>query len=367
MHILCLNWKDVKHPQGGGAEVVTEQLLRRLAADGHQVTLLTSAFPNALSHEVRDGYTIIRRGGRMSVYWYAYRYYRSNLRGNVDLIIEEVNTIPFFTRFYAREPIVIFIHQLARTIWFYEMPWPLAMIGYMLEPLYLRILSKFPTITVSSSTKADLRRFGFRRVCIISEGIDMTPLTMLDKSLKAPQPTLLSLGALRSMKRTHHIIEAFELAKKLIPDLRLIIAGATSGSYGKQVLARIQHSPLRDAIEYLGPVDGATRLQLMQQAHLLAVTSVKEGWCLVVTEANSQGTPAVVYDVDGLRDSVKHAHTGFITSHNTPVALAKSIVALIKTPAQYQDIQHAAWEWSKSITFDRSYHDLLDCLKRYGY
>ena len=48
----------------------------------------------------------------------------------------------------------------------------------------------------------------------------------------------------------------------------------------------------------------------MAEAHVLLMTSVREGWGLVVTEANACGTPAVVYNVPGLRDSVRNEETG---------------------------------------------------------
>ena len=37
MRILWLTWKDKKNPLAGGAEVVNEELAKRLADDGHEV------------------------------------------------------------------------------------------------------------------------------------------------------------------------------------------------------------------------------------------------------------------------------------------------------------------------------------------
>ncbi len=48
----------------------------------------------------------------------------------------------------------------------------------------------------------------------------------------------------------------------------------------------------------------------MSRAHIILVPAVREGLGLVVTEANALGTPAVGYDVPGLRDSIRHAKTG---------------------------------------------------------
>ncbi len=44
MKILWLTWKDIKHPLAGGAEVVNEELAKRLAKDGHEVLFLVGGF-----------------------------------------------------------------------------------------------------------------------------------------------------------------------------------------------------------------------------------------------------------------------------------------------------------------------------------
>ena len=93
-------------------------------------------------------------------------------------MIDEINTIPFFAKFYAVQKNILFVHQLAREVWWYEMFFPLNLIGYLLEPLYVRLLSDRTVITVSDSTKADLMRHGFNpdKIHIVSEGIEIEPL-----------------------------------------------------------------------------------------------------------------------------------------------------------------------------------------------
>ena len=95
----------------------------------------------------------------------------------------------------------------------------------------------------------------------------------------------------------------------------------------------------------------------MSQCHLLLATSVKEGWCLVVTEANSQKTPAIVYNVDGLRESVKDGITGVICKKNNPGELAKNILKLYQNKSLYKKLQKNAWNYSKIFTLDQSYHE----------
>jgi glycosyltransferase involved in cell wall biosynthesis len=169
------------------------------------------------------------------------------------------------------------------------------------------------------------------------------------------------------MKRTLDIVQAFEIAKKLKPELELVIAGSRASNYGAKVAAYIARSRVRDSIHIEGRVSEVRKIELLQKSHILAVTSVKEGWGLVVTEANSQGTPAVVYDVDGLRDSVRHNDTGIIVENNTPTAMARAIVALLDDTAAYERLRQAAWEWSRQITFDKSYEDFKNALRKSGH
>jgi len=357
MKIVLFNWKDIHHPQAGGAELLTHEIFKRIVKDGHEVTLVTANYKGAHMSDLVDGIKIFRMGNKLTVYPLACFYYLKNLKKDADLVIDEINTIPFMAKFYAGKPNIIFIHQLAREIWFYEMPKFIGWVGYLLEPIYLSLLNNKKTITVSESSKKNLMGFGFKEsnISIISEGTVIKPVDNLNIE-KYKDKTLLLLGSVRSMKRTLHGVKAFEIAKAQDSSLKLKVAGNMEGSYGESVQKYINNSKYKNDIEVFGKVSPEVRTQLMQKSHLLLVTSVKEGWGLVVTEANSQGTPAVVYDIDGLRDSVKHNQTGIVTNAN-PKSLAEGIVSLLKDDAKYGKLKAGAWEDSKRITFEKAYED----------
>ncbi len=366
MKVLWMTWKDRSHPGAGGAEVVNEELAKRLARDGHEVIFLVAGFGKTAYEEQRDGFRIVRLGNHYTVYWYAYRYYKKHLAGWADIVIDELNTVPFFCRFYAKERTIFFPHQLCREIWFYQMPFPISLIGYLLEPLYLWMLRRYDVVTISQSTKRDMVRYGFdpKKIHIIPEGIEIEPVADLSSVKKSEFPTVLSLGTLRGMKRTKHQIRAFEIAKRTIPELRMKIAGDASYRYGKETLEYIEKSSYRKDIEYLGKVSKEQKVELMRMSHLILVTSVKEGWGLIVTEANSQGTPAVAYDVDGLRDSIRTGETGFLTEKNTPQSLSCEMVSLLSDQENYARIRLNAWQWSKEFDFEKSYQNFLQVLQR---
>lgn len=364
MKILWMTWKDLNHPQAGGAELINEEIAKRLAKGGHEVILLTSNFEGGKAKEERDGYKIVRVGSRYTVYWHAYRFYKKNFVGWADFVIDEMNTIPFFCKLYVQERNVLLAYQLCREIWFYQIKFPLSLIGYLLEPLYLRLLRDRQVLTESESTKKDMQRYGFTQenIQVFSVGISTQPIQTLNGIAKYSKPTLLSLGSIRAMKRTLDQIVAFELAKKNIPNLQLIIAGSFIGAYGESVRRRIAESEYSQDITYLGIVSEHQKTEVMKRSHFILVTSVKEGWGLIVTEANSQGTPAIVYDVDGLRDSVKQGETGLISSKNTPKALAAAITEGLRNENEYERLRETALQWSRQLTLDRCYSEFTKIL-----
>lgn len=369
MNILWITWKDSKHPDAGGAEVVCYELCKRLLADGHTVTLLTTDYEGAKSEGDLPGLHVIRAGrSRYTHPFKALWYYMRTLRNKYDVVIEEVNGgAPYFAVFSGRKSKRFMLyHQLGRINWFYEIPAPFSFLGYyLLVPIATRLasLAGTPLITVSESSKQELIKFGFdnAKTHIISEGIQIAPLSTLTGVTKYAEPTVLSHGSMRAMKRTIEQIKAFEIAKKQIPNLKLKVSGSSSGAYGKKVMAYIEQSPYKADIEYLGRTTDEQKIELMQKCHAILVTSIEEGWGLIVTEANSQGTPAVVYDVAGLRDSVRNLQTGIVTAEN-PAGLADGIATLLKDHKAYEVMRTAAWEWSKTITFDQSYTDFKEAI-----
>lgn len=366
-HILILNWRDITHPRGGGAEKVTHEMGRRWVAWGHQVTLFCASYPGALTEESIDGVRVIRRGRQHTVHWEAYRYYQRHLRGRCDVIIDEVNTIPFFAPLYATEPVIMYSNQLAREVWRYEAPFPLSVVGYAAEPLYLQAYRHTPLMTISHSTQDDLRRLGLSGPCtIIPMSIDIgAPETLPPIGTKEPCLTLAFVGRVVPSKQVDHIIQALKHLHRIgVGDARLWIIGAWDDTYRHALDRQVADLGLSDHITFFGPVDQATKEVLMARAQVFVMTSVREGWGLVVTEANALGTPAVVYDAPGLRDSTRDGETGLVCREKTPAALAQAILTLRDDPDLYTRLRWQAWATAKRLSWDETARVGWDAIQR---
>lgn len=362
MRILWLTWKDMKHPLAGGAELVNEELGKKLVADGHHVVYLVSGWKGCDPVEERDGFTVIRLGNRYTVYWKVYRYYKKYLKGKFDLVIDECNTIPFFAKFYVKERTVFFIQQLAREVWFYQIFFPLNLIGYLLEPLYIRLFNSERTFTFAASTKEDLIKYGFDpdEITLLTETYTIQPCESIEAIKKCEKPSILFFSALRRMKRPHHVILAFEIAKKKISELRLEVVGGGSGPYARRVTSLIEKSRFRNDITYHGAVwDETKKIELMQRNHFICCTSVREGWGIIVSEAGSQGTPAITYNIHGLRDAVDHGRAGIVCNKNTPYGLAMKICEAFSDMERYPRLQEAAHRFACGININTSYRSFI--------
>ena len=301
LRILIFNWRDLAHPLAGGAEVYTHRVAEEWIKMGHEVTLFCSSVAGKPERENLNGLKIIRRGGKHSVYREAKKYYKKEGQGKYDLVIDEVNTRPFGTPKWVNDTKVIaLIHQVCREIWFYQVPLPIAIVGrYILEPYWLSKYRDVLTITVSDSSKKSLEVYGLREVVVVPEGFEKRDVIFLRE--KAEVPTLVFVGRLSPNKRPIDAIKAFELLKRKEPNATLKLIG--TGPMEKKIRRR-----LTPGIQLLGKLSEEEKTFHVSNAHALVVTSIREGWGLVVTEAALVGTISIAYDVPGLRDSVKSSN-----------------------------------------------------------
>jgi glycosyltransferase involved in cell wall biosynthesis/O-antigen/teichoic acid export membrane protein len=352
LRVLIVNWRDVRNPEAGGAEAWTHEVARRWVAAGHDVWLLTSGFPGASRMESIDGVRVKRLGRlRRGTFHLLVQKELARLRG-FDVVIDEINAIPFLTPLWRRRvPLTVgLIHQLAVDVWDAELPRPLAAVGRWVEPRLLRLYRNVPVVAVSESTRADLEELGLEHLDVVRGGLDAPP--ELAGVEKEPAPTFLFVGRLARNKRPDHAVEAFRAIRAARPDARLWIVGRGP------MEAELRES-LPAGAELLGPLSRAELYERMARAHALLVPSVREGWGLVVVEANAVGTPAVGYDVHGLRDSIRDGSTGRLAPAGSPAELAAHALALVEDPDTYARTCERARAWAGSFSWDRTADELL--------
>ena len=366
MRILMMSWKCIKHPWRGGAEFVTYEYLKRLVEKGHECVWFTPKFRGCLEREIIDGIEIIRDFNINTIHINAWKKYKEEFKGKFNVVIDQINTLPFFTPLYVNEPIVMFIHQLALEVWDYEMPFPLNKIGKFAEKNFLKLYKNVPTICVSPSTKKDLINLGFKEenIHVIYNGCNVKPLEKVNFKEKE-ENTICFVARLTPMKRVEHAIKAVYYVKEEISNVKLWILGSPKKeSYLYKLKSLVNKLELKDNVKFFGYVPFEKRNEIIKKSQILVVTSVKEGWGLNVIEANALGTPAVGYRVSGLVDSIKDGYNGLLVEDGNIKELSETIINLLKDDDLRKRLSENAIEWAKQFSWDKSTEEFERVLKK---
>jgi glycosyltransferase involved in cell wall biosynthesis len=143
---------------------------------------------------------------------------------------------------------------------------------------------------------------------------------------------VLVLGHLERRKNVATVIRA--AASLIWPrDLDLVIAGRDSGEERElRALAR----EARCRVHFLGGVDDRTRWQLLEEAQVVLVPSLLEGFGIVAVEAPLAGSPVLVADRSALPDLAGDPQA--VVPALDPSAWASRVVGLVEDEERRQDL-----------------------------
>ncbi len=355
MNILALNWNDLKNPYGGGAEVHLEELLRRLVKYGHKVTLFCSGFKGCAAEEVVEGIKIIRRGNRYNFNLIApFKLRKIVNQNNFDMLIEDINKIPFYTPLYLKLNTLVVVPHLFATTVFHEINFVLGTYIYLSEKPFTWVYRQNKFNVISESTADDLAKRGIPRknISVTYCGIDREVYKYDSSVIKYEQPTILYLGRIKKYKSIQHLILAFKKLKDTIPDARLMVVG--TGDYIKALKKLAGSLNLGQSIEFAGFVSQDEKVERMRRSHVAVLPSIREGWGLTNIESNSVGTTAVAADSPGLRDSVKDGETGLLYPYGDVEALTECLLKILSNSDYRRKLEKSALEWAEEFNWDRA-------------
>src|SRR4051812_7232988 len=110
MKILLVNWQDRENPQAGGAEIHLHEIFGRIAAKGHDVTLLCGGWPGCPPRAELDGIHVHRVGTRYSFPALARGYYDRVLKAqHYNVLVEDINKIPLYTPRWGAKHVVALV------------------------------------------------------------------------------------------------------------------------------------------------------------------------------------------------------------------------------------------------------------------
>lgn len=353
MRIALLNWRDIRHPHAGGAEVVVDQQARGLRRLGHDVTLFTAGFPGAAAEEQVHGYRVIRLGDRFTVYPLVARRLRTGARSDpYEVVLEHATGIPWFAPLWSPFPTTAYFYHVIDRTYFDELPLPLAAVGYAAERLAPVLYRHRRVACLGEGSRAEFGRLGYSTsdLAPVYPGIDH--VAYRPGGSKSPDPSLVVVGRIKRYKRLDLAIRALALLREQLPQTRLTVIGPDPDHYWPSLERLATQLGVGDAIDYRGVLSQSEKIRSLQTSWLNLVPSDQEGWGLTVIEAATCGTPSVGSDIGGLTDTLVPNITGVRFHQGDAADLAARSATLLEDEARRESMATAGIDFCRRFDWD---------------
>lgn len=364
LKILVVNWRDIRNPEAGGAEVHLHEIFGRIALMGHDVTLVSHHFAGAPREEMVEGMRVVRIGGKFDFNFRALPSALAMLnREKFDVVVEDLNKLPFFISFFTSVPAGAILHHFfGSTIWRETNPLFALYVG-LGEWIVRTTHRKVPFCVVSDSTADELTRSGFQKemVEIIHNAVDHSIYTPGSETSKI-RGRIIYLGRVKRYKGIDIILRALTVIRKEIPEAHLVVVGGGDDHERLKKICAELH--LDSAVEFTGMVSTESKIEHLRKAQVMVTPSPKEGWGVTTIEANACGTPVIASNVPGLRDAVRDGETGLLFPFGDEKELTRLVVRVLRDDRLRTELTDNALRWASRFRWEKSAEETVAWLQR---
>ena len=224
--VRIVAWRDLEDPEAGGSELHADRVAAHWAAAGLDVELRTSMVAGEARETTRNGYRVVRWGGRYQVFpQVASEAYRFRAR-RPDAVVDVWNGMPFFSPVWFHGPRLAVLHHVHSEMWRMTLKPAFAAVGDAIErhlaPLLYRTT---PVATLSASSRDEIiERLGLpaRHVHVVEPGVEPR---YAPGGRRSTEPLVVAVGRLVPVKRYDVLIRALAEARASVPNLRAVVVG----------------------------------------------------------------------------------------------------------------------------------------------
>ena len=352
MRILLLSWEYPPRIVGGLGRHV-HRLSTALAADGHEVHVVTREHPDAPAEEVLEGVHVVRAPefppqidlSEHLVPWVLQ--FNLSVQAVASALLHEVDVDVTHAHdwlvSYAAAgvknafglPLVATVHATEYGRHQGYLPGPMNKLIHQIE--WWLTYEARRVITCSEYMGDQCRQIfelPAEKQDVIPNGVDLEDFDRPD-GVDAFRATLVEpgekmiffAGRLEYEKGVQTVLDALPIVLKTQP-VRFYVAGV--GTHSDELRAHARRLGLEDRVHFLGFVDEAGLRMHYAAADLAVVPSLYEPFGMVALETMASGTPCIAADTGGLRELVVHDATGLRFTPGDPASLARTALRLLR-------------------------------------
>lgn len=338
MRICILSDFFIPHYNGGGERRYFE-IAKRLIDRGHHVDVICMKIKGVEDYENIEGINVHHVGPKIKnpPYRTAFDFIHFIISGFLWILKHDYNIIDvqtyaplipgFFGAKIKRIPVIGTIHDVSsgkRDQW---------LIFSNLASFFEKFLVRLPfdkIITVSNETKNSLiQNYGVKpeRINVVHNGVDLKLVgsITIDKKIKN---SIVFVGRLAPHKHVDDLINVLKLLKNDFEDIHLKIIG--NGVEKDNLINIVNDLNLSNKIDFLSDLKYSDVIREIKSSNILVLPSTREGFGMVLAEANACSLPVVAYKSGGVTEVIDDGKNGFLVEPRNINELSERIRFLLE-------------------------------------
>ncbi|MFH1575574.1 MAG: glycosyltransferase [Candidatus Nealsonbacteria bacterium] len=186
------------------------------------------------------------------------------------------------------------------------------------------------------------KEIGCKNVEVIPNGIDLEKYKTLERKPHAGF-VVMTIARLEKVKGINYLIEAAarsELRRR--SDLQILVVG--DGSERKNLENLVEKLGLKEKVKFLGEIPNEKIPEHLAIADCFVLPSTREGFGIVILEAQAAGVPVIGTKVGGILDLIEDQKTGLLVAPENPQAIAEAI-SKIYSGLKFPQISLEKYNW----------------------
>jgi len=211
----------------------------------------------------------------------------------------------------------------------------------------LRVFKSVRAQTVTTDVQKEKLRhlydFTSDNIVVIPPGVDVHTFRSQwvgEKKVKTglPDKYIFCLSRIDSNKGHDHLLNAFDIVRKAIPDVQLVIGGGSLKPHDREleIIAAmkqiIDEEEMHDRVQIVGYVPDELLVPAYQQAELFVMPSIFEPFGMVSLEAMACSKPVVAPKLGGINNVISSGKNGLLIDPSNANEFADAMIMLLKDP-----------------------------------